>query len=64
MVRRDLLTGGYDEKDCLLASSAEVAEGAKRNLEDHAGFLARLGSSRVRFDFAHRYQRFAIQAVQ
>jgi hypothetical protein len=99
-VRRDLLTGGYDDKDCLLASSAEVAEGAKRNLEDHTGFLARLGSSdeavrkhleaarqgdtflliyapsdleaeramnvvrRMRFDFAHRYQRFAIQALQ
>jgi hypothetical protein len=99
-VRRDLLTGGYDEKDCVLASAAEVAEGAKRNLDDHTGFLARLGTSdeavrkhleaarhgdtflliyapsdleaeramnvvrRVRFEFAHRYQRFAIQDLQ
>lgn len=44
-VRRDLLTGGYDAKDCLLATAAEVAKRAARNLEDHTGFIARLGSS-------------------
>jgi hypothetical protein len=44
-VRRDLMTGGYDPADCLLATAEEVAEGARRNLEDHAGFLARLGKS-------------------
>ncbi len=44
-VQRDLLTGGYDPKDCLLATAAEVARGAERNLDDHTGFFARLGSS-------------------
>jgi len=44
-VRRDLLAGGYDPADCLLATAEEVAEGARRNLEDHTGFLARLGKS-------------------
>jgi hypothetical protein len=44
-VRRDLLTGGYDPADCLLATSGEVAEAARRNLENHTGFLARLGKS-------------------
>jgi hypothetical protein len=98
--QRDLLTGGYDPKDCLLTSSTEIAEGAERNLHDHTGFLSQLGWSddavrkhleaarqgdtflliyaptdleaeramnvvrRVRFDFAHRYHRFAIQVLQ
>ncbi len=44
-VRRDLLTGGYDPADCLLLTSQQVAEGAKKNLEDHTGMLARLGRS-------------------
>jgi hypothetical protein len=44
-VRRDLLTGGYDENDCLLFPAAEVARTAKRNLEEETGFLARLGKS-------------------
>jgi hypothetical protein len=44
-VRRDLITGGYDENDCLLFPAAEVARAAKRNLEEETGFLARLGKS-------------------
>jgi len=44
-VQRDLLAGGYDPADCLLLTSQQVAEGAKRNLEDHTGMLARLGRS-------------------
>lgn len=44
-VRRDLLTGGYDEDDCLLFRAEEVARTAKRNLEENTGFLARLGKS-------------------
>ena len=44
-VRRDLLTGGYDASDCVLAAAADVAASAERNLEDHTGFIARLGSS-------------------
>lgn len=44
-VQRDLLTGGYDPSDCLLVASVEVAQDAKRNLADHTGFLARLGTS-------------------
>ena len=98
-VRQDLLTGGYDARDCQLVSAEDVAKGAQQNLEDHTGFLARLGKSdeavrthleaarhgstflviyapgdleaeramnvvrRVRFDFAHRYHRFAIQIL-
>jgi hypothetical protein len=44
-VQRDLLAGGYDPADCLLLTAKQVAEGAKRNLEDHTGMLARLGRS-------------------
>lgn len=43
--QRDLMTGGYEPGDCLLATSAEVAAAAERNLNDHTGFLARLGKS-------------------
>jgi hypothetical protein len=42
-VREDLLTGGYDPSDCLIAGADEVAEASRQNLEDHTGFLARLG---------------------
>ncbi len=44
-VQRDLMTGGYDESDCLLLTSEQVAEHAQRNLDEHTGFLARLGKS-------------------
>jgi len=98
--QHDLLTGGYDPKDCQLTSSTEVAEGAERNLQGHTGFFSQLGWSdealrkhleaarqgdtflliyaptdleaeramnvvrRARFDFAHRYHRFAIEVLQ
>ena len=42
-VRRDLLTGGYDEKDCVLYGAAEVADATQRNLDENTGFLSRLG---------------------
>lgn len=44
-VQRDLITGGYDPADCMLYSSQEMAEAAERNLREHEGLLARLGSS-------------------
>ncbi len=44
-VQRDLVTGGYDPEDARLYTCAEVAAAAQRNLEDHTGFLARLGKS-------------------
>lgn len=44
-VRQDLLTGGYDPADCVLATAEQVAEGARKNLQDHTGFLATLGKS-------------------
>lgn len=44
-VREDLLTGGYDESDCLLYTCAEVAEATSRNLSKHRGFLATLAWS-------------------
>lgn len=44
-VQRDLVTGGYDEQDCVLYTSDEVAEASERNLADNTGFLARLGRS-------------------
>jgi hypothetical protein len=44
-VRRDLLAGGYDDEDCILVPAEQVAESARRNLEDHQGPLSRLGRS-------------------
>ena len=44
-VRRDLLTGGYDAKDCVLYGAAEVADATQRNLDENTGFLATLGRS-------------------
>ena len=44
-VQRDLLAGGYDEEDDLLFTSEEVAEAARRNLEDKQSPLSRLGRS-------------------
>jgi hypothetical protein len=44
-VRGELMTGGYDEQDCLLFAAEEVAESARRNLEDNRGPLSRLGRS-------------------
>lgn len=44
-VRDDLLTGGYDESDCLLYTCAEVAEATARNLAENRGFLATLAWS-------------------
>jgi hypothetical protein len=44
-VRQDLLTGGYDEDDCVLISGPDVARTARQNLEQNTGILARLGKS-------------------
>jgi len=41
-VRRDLLTGGYDEADCRLVRSDEVIPSAQAQL-DSSGWLAKLG---------------------
>jgi hypothetical protein len=43
-VRRDLLTGGYDEEDCRLVTAEQVIPAAQEQLED-AGWLARLGKA-------------------
>jgi hypothetical protein len=42
--RQDLLTGGYEERDCALHTAQEVAEAAQRNIED-TGLMARVGKS-------------------
>jgi hypothetical protein len=44
-VQKDLATGGYDADDVRLYTCAQVAVATERNLEDHSGFLARLGKS-------------------
>lgn len=44
-VRRNLLAGGYERHDCMLFGAKEIARMARRNLEEHRGFLARLGRS-------------------
>ena len=44
-VQRDLLTGGYDAAHCQLFSAGEVARDTQRNLDDHTGLLATLGTS-------------------
>ncbi|HUG76101.1 MAG TPA: hypothetical protein VML57_01300, partial [Burkholderiales bacterium] len=44
-VQKDLLTGGYEREDCALYRSEQVAAASKENLEDHTGWLARLGKS-------------------
>ena len=43
-VRRDLLTGGYDEADCKLVRCDEVIPTAEAQLSD-AGWLAQLGKA-------------------
>lgn len=43
-VRRDLMTGGFDDADCALYGHEVVKAGAQRNLAAHAG-LPRLGWS-------------------
>lgn len=43
-VQQELMTGGYDQQDCLLYTAAEVSEMAAENLEN-SGFLATLGRS-------------------
>lgn len=42
-VQQDLITGGYDQADCMLYTCKEVAAAAERNLAENTGFLARLG---------------------
>ncbi len=42
--RQDLLTDGYEERDCALHTAQEVAEAAQRNIED-TGLTVRLGKS-------------------
>jgi hypothetical protein len=44
-VQRDLMVGGYDQADCEVYASEEVAAAAERNLAGNKGFLARLGWS-------------------
>ncbi len=43
-VRRDLITGGYDEQDCVLVTCEEARSGAVESLSN-TGFLATLGKS-------------------
>ena len=43
-VRRDLLTGGYNEEDCKLVPCHQVIPSAEAQLKD-AGWLAQLGKS-------------------
>lgn len=43
-VRQDLITGGYDPKDCVLYTGEEFASIAQRHLES-AGWLAQLGKA-------------------
>jgi hypothetical protein len=63
-VRRELMTGGYDPADCLLSTARDVAKRARRNLDDHTGFLARLGKSdeavRQRLEAAKRGSTFLL----
>ena len=42
-VQQDLITGGYEPEDCAFFSCKEVAEAAKKNL-DQGNFLPHLGS--------------------
>jgi len=44
-VQQDLMTGGYDQEDCLLYTAADVSQMATENLEQNTGFLATLGRS-------------------
>ena len=44
-VRRDLLTGGYEEADCVLYQSDEVAKATQQNLEQNTSWLSLLGKS-------------------
>lgn len=44
-VQKDLITGGYDREDCAVYRSGEVAKASEQNLENHTGWLARLGKS-------------------
>jgi hypothetical protein len=98
-VQRDLITGGYDAKDCMLFDASDVIPSARGQLEN-ADWLGRLGRAdemvqahlkaaeggstfllvyapsdaeadrvmnvarRVPFQFAHRYQRFAIETLK
>lgn len=63
-VRRDLLTGGYDEQDCLFHSSGEVAAATQKNLEENTGMLATLGRSdeavRIHLDAARKGAAFLV----
>jgi hypothetical protein len=43
-VQRDLMTGGYESDDCAFFSCKEVAEAARKNLDD-GSFLPRLGAA-------------------
>jgi hypothetical protein len=44
-VQSDLRTGGYDEGDCLLYRSDEVANATQQDLEQHSSWLSQLGQS-------------------
>lgn len=43
-VRRDLMTGGFDQRDCQLYTADEVAAGARANY-GKAGILSKVGAS-------------------
>lgn len=42
-VQQALMTGGYDQEDCVLYTCKEVIAAAGSNLAENTGFLARLG---------------------
>ena len=44
-VQRDLTTGGYAPDECIVYTSETVAAAAQQNLDENAGWLARLGKS-------------------
>lgn len=44
-VQKDLMTGGYEREDCAVYRSEQVAAATEQNLEDHTGWLSRLGKS-------------------
>lgn len=44
-VQQDLMTGGYDREDAAVYRCDEVVKASEQNLENHTGWLARLGKS-------------------
>lgn len=44
-VQADLVTGGYSDDDVKLRTSQQVIDDSQKNLDEHTGFFARLGTS-------------------